>query len=255
MLVDVANASHNTSDKVSRSSASDGTATKTRDGKSEKSGAKSDSVEKAYKGNVAIKISTEAEVSAREADIDRANFYTSLGALLAAPATYEHCEALRNLPDITEPETSMEIAWSLLRKAAGEHSVEAIDDEYHRLFIGLGRGEVVPYGSWHLTGFLMEKPLSALRVDLRKLGFERNADVKESEDHIASLCQAMAAVIMADEIDFETQLAFFNTHIGGWAEDFFKELQNATSAEFYRAVGLLGESFIGVEKQYLSMAV
>ncbi len=209
--------------------------------------------------NAVIKISTEAEAITREAEvaasIDRSNLYMSLGALLVAPATAEHCQVLRDLPEIETPETSMEVAWTLLRKSASQRSTDQIDDEYHRLFIGLGRGEIVPYGSWHLTGFLMEKPLGRLRADLRKLGFERNEDVAESEDHIASLCQAMAAIILAEEIDFETEREFFNEHIASWAEGFFKALQESTSAEFYRAVGLLGESFIDVEKKYLSMAL
>jgi len=206
-----------------------------------------------------IKISSEAEVGAREAEIaaaiDRSNLYTSLGALLVGPATAEHCAVLRELPEIESPESSMEIAWTMLRQSAADYTAEQIDDEYHRLFIGLGRGEIVPYGSWHITGFLMEKPLGQLRADLRKLGFERNEGVAESEDHIASLCQAMSAIILADEIDFETERAFFNDHIAPWAEDFFKLVQNSSSAGFYRAVGFLGESFINVEKQYLSMTV
>ena len=206
-----------------------------------------------------IKISSEAEVAAREstiaADRDRSNLYSSLGALLVAPATEEHLSALRSLPEIESPETSMEIAWTMLSKSAANYSSDQVDDEYHALFVGLGRGEVVPYGSWHLTGFLMEKPLGQLRADLRKLGFERNAGVKESEDHIASLCQAMAAIILAEEIDLDTERAFFNDHILSWAGEFFKLLQEANNAGFYRSVGFLGESFIEIENQYLSMAV
>lgn len=206
-----------------------------------------------------IKISSEAEVAARDAEIaaaiDRSNMYSSLGALLVAPATSEHCAVLRDLPEIESPETAIEIAWTMLRQSASQYSPEEIDDEFHALFIGLGRGEVVPYGSWHITGFLMEKPLGQLRADLRKLGFERNENVAETEDHIASLFQAMAAIILAEEIGIEDERQFFNDHIAPWSEDFFKLVQDAGSAGFYRAVGLLGESFMGVEKQYLSMKI
>ncbi len=202
-----------------------------------------------------FRISTDEEIAAREADLDRANFYTSLGALLAAPASAEHCEALRNLPEIENPETPLELAWTLVRAAAYEYSVEQIDDEYHQLFIGVGRGVVVPYASWHLTGFLMEKPLGVLRADLRQLGFERADNVKESEDHIASLCQAMAAIITAEEIDLQTEQEFFNKHLAGWSGAFFTEVQAASCAGFYRAVANLGQSFIDVEKQYLGMTL
>ncbi len=203
----------------------------------------------------AIKISTENEIAAREADIDRANFYTTLGALLAAPASDEHVEALRKLPVPDQPESALEIAWTMLGAAAHQNSRQQIDDEYHDLFIGIGRGIVVPYGSWHLTGFLMEKPLSSLRADLRRLGFERSEGVTESEDHIASLCQAMAAIIVADEIDLGTEKAFFNEHIGPWAEDFFRAIEDSGRADFYRAVAHLGQTFIEVEKTYLAMTV
>lgn len=203
----------------------------------------------------AIKVSTEGEIAAREADIDRANLYATLGALFAAPASEAHCQALQGLAPIENPETSIELAWALIRAAAYDFTAEQINDEYHDLFIGVGRGIVVPYGSWHITGFLMEKPLGALRADLRRLGFERSEGVKESEDHIASLCQAMAEIIAADEIDFDTERAFFNDHIEPWAEDFFTLVDSASAAAFYRAVAQLGQSFIEVEKKYLAMAV
>lgn len=209
--------------------------------------------------NSFIKISSEAEVAAREAELaaaqDRANLYASLGALMAAPATDEHCALLRDLPEIEQPQSPLEMSWVLVRQSAFDYSTQEINDEYHRLFIGLGRGEVVPYGSWHLTGFLMEKPLGQLRADLRKLGFERSEGVSEPEDHIASLCQAMAAIIMAEEIDFDTERSFFNEHIASWAEGFFRAVEDASSAGFYRAVANLGKSFIDVEKQYLSMKI
>lgn len=203
----------------------------------------------------AIKVSTESEIAARAADIDRANLYTTIGALFAAPASEEHCAALRGLDPIENPETSIELAWTLLRAAAHDYTLGQINDEYHDLFIGVGRGIVVPYGSWHLTGFLMEKPLGLLRGDLRKLGFERSEGVKESEDHIASLCQAMAEIILAEEIDFDTERAFFNDHIASWSDDFFNLVESASVAGFYRAVAQLGQSFIEVEKKYLAMAV
>lgn len=202
-----------------------------------------------------IKVSTEAEVAAREADIDRSNLYTTLGALFGAPVSEEHHNALCALPEFDNPETSIEVAWKVVRAAALQNSLAQIDDEYHELFIGLGRGIVVPYGSWHITGFLMEKPLSHLRADLQRLGFERSEGVSESEDHIASLCQAMAAIILAEEIDFATEATFFNEHIASWAEDFFAQVQSTPSAQFYRAVAQLGQSFIEVERKYLAMTI
>ena len=86
------------------------------------------------------------------------------------------------------------LAWEGLRLAARQVTAEDADDEYHRLFIGLGSGELVPYGSWYQTGFLMERPLGALRGDLAALGFEREPGVYEPEDHVAALCEALPAL-------------------------------------------------------------
>src|SRR5439155_1564893 len=62
------------------------------------------------------------------------------------------------------------------------------------LFIGLGRGELLPYGSYYLTGFLHERPLARLRAHLEKLAIERTAGQAEPEDHAAILCEIMAGL-------------------------------------------------------------
>ena len=47
----------------------------------------------------------------------------------------------------------------------------------NRLFIGVGRGELLPFASVYMTGFLNEKPLATLRNDMVTLGVERSPDV------------------------------------------------------------------------------
>jgi TorA maturation chaperone TorD len=142
----------------------------------------------------------------------------------------------------------------MLAVAESRAEETALREEYDRLFIGLGRGEIVPYGSWYLTGFLMEQPLARLRSDLAELGIERQADVKEPEDHAGALCDAMAIMIAGDDpVPIERQARFFAQHIEPWLERLFHELQRADSARFYRAVGLLGEQFIEVERQAFGM--
>jgi TorA maturation chaperone TorD len=144
-------------------------------------------------------------------------------------------------------------AWRMLGQAAGRSSPAELADEYQDLFIGVGRGELVPYGSWYLTGFLMEKPLARLREELKFLGFERQEGVTEPEDHAAALCDVMAMINTGDEpASLEAQAGFFDRHISPWMGRFFRDLQQAPSARFYRAVGQLGEQFIEVEKRYLS---
>lgn len=183
----------------------------------------------------------------------RADTYALLATLLAAPPNRKLIERVAGI-DASEskPDTLFGQAWRSLREAARAADPEDLDDEYHALFIGLGRGELVPYGSWYITGFMMDKPLAALRADLARLGFERTERVSETEDHACALFEVMAMVI-AEPRDLASQRLFFSRHIEPWMRSFFRDLQNATSASFYRAVGELGMRFMDFEREYLAM--
>ena len=151
-----------------------------------------------------------------------------------------------------DPRTELALALNMLALAVRHSSIPSIRDEYPALFIGLGRGELVPYGSWYQTGFLMERPLGLLRADLARLGFERAEEVHEPEDHIAALCEVMAFLIR-DEVAIERQKHFFYSHLGNWAEDFFGDLSEADSAVFYRSVARFGSALLSLESRYLSL--
>ena len=185
----------------------------------------------------------------------RADTYSILASLLSAPPTQDLLDCLERIepsPDAVDSGNIGE-AWQQIHRTAAQWDLPSLDDEYHALFIGLGRGEVVPYGSWHLTGFLMEKPLSDLRDDFKSLGIAPNENQKDPEDHIAALCEAMAIIICADDIDETRERQFFMRHIHAWAGKFFQELQTAKSAHFYQTVGLLGQRFVELENQYLAI--
>ncbi len=188
-------------------------------------------------------------------DYARANIYALLGAMLIKSPDAELLKLLKQI-EAAEFDTGIEMAaaWAALKSGAEEARITALEDEFHDLFIGLGRGELVPYGSWYLTGFLMEKPLAELRIDLQKLGFERRDGVHEPEDHAAALCETMSMMII-NQVSFETQKIFFNKHIGSWMARFFADLAKAESARFYRTVGSMGEKFLQLEDAYLAMPV
>ena len=184
----------------------------------------------------------------------RADTYTILASLLSNIPSQDLLDYLRHIKPSPDSEPGgVGQAWQQLRTAASETNIEALDDEYHKLFIGLGRGVVVPFGSWHITGFLMDKPLSDLRDDLRSLGIESDKDQKDPEDHIAALCETMAIIITADDIDEPRERQFYARHIHPWAGKFFKELQAVESAVFYKSVGFLGQQFMQLENQYLNI--
>ena len=187
-------------------------------------------------------------------DAARAGVYALLGALLRGVPNAALLEHVRSLPP-AEGRGEFALAWEGMRLAAEQLRLEEVDDEYHQLFIGLGRGELVPYGSWYQTGFLMEKPLGVLRDDLWALGFERGADVHEPEDHIAALCEVMAALAQDAEVpavlSLTRQRAFFQTHMAEWIGRFWRDLENAESALFYRSVARLGSAFTALEARSL----
>ncbi len=198
----------------------------------------------------------EAARGASREDAVRASTYSLLGALLAAPPKASLIELLTRItPAEMGDEGDLAAAWEVLRLAGERASVEALDDEYHELFVGIGRGEVVPYGSWYMTGFLMDQPLAVLRRDLAELGFERQEDIKEPEDHAAALLETMGLMISDGDASVDTQRRFFQSHMGPWMRTFFLDLQKATAARFYRAVGQFGEQFIEFERKYLTMLV
>jgi TorA maturation chaperone TorD len=203
----------------------------------------------------AAKTVNDGGMEATADDAVRANTYSLLATLLAKTPSQEILDLLRQIDVPAEAGTAqMAASWEALRMAAERARIDELADEYQDLFIGVGRGELMPYGSWYTTGFLMDRPLTVLREDLAALGFERQQEVYEPEDHVAALCETMGMIIRAsEEIPFATQRKFFGDHLGHWMERFFEDLQNAKSARFYRTVGQLGEQFIRFEKRYLGM--
>ena len=204
-----------------------------------------------------IRSGTDAEAvvppSVTDEDSVRANTYGLLGALLAAPPRQEIFDLLASIDPPSDD--GLGAAWRELKGAAERADVEAVDDEYHDLFVGIGRGELIPYGSWYRTGFVMDKPLAVLRSDLAALGFERSEETREPEDHVAALLETMALIAASPEQGLDVQRRFFDRHVATWMRTFFTDLQAADSARFYRAVGQFGGQFMAFETQYLSIVV
>ena len=190
----------------------------------------------------------------RELEYTRANTYRLLGGLLAQPPDVELLERLTQIDiGVEAQDTALAPQWRALALAARHSTVSEANDEYHDLFVGMARGELVPYASWYLTGFIMEKPLAQLRQDLKELGFARLEKVKEPEDHAAALCETMSLIITDADIAAARQRKFFEEHLAPWMPRFFEDLQAANSANFYSTVGGLGGKFLEIDRQYLAM--
>ncbi|HEY0570685.1 MAG TPA: molecular chaperone TorD family protein, partial [Enterovirga sp.] len=131
---------------------------------------------------------------------------------------------------------------------------DAVSREYFDLLVGVGQGELLPYGSYYLTGFLHGRPLARLREDLGSLGIEAAESLREPEDHIAILCEVMAGLAgrrFAAETGAERR--FFERHLEPWATRFFADVETAQLASFYRAVGTVGRMFMAVEAEAFAM--
>ncbi len=196
-------------------------------------------------------VSTETEIA--EEDSLRADLYSMLARLLADPPPQDMIDTAAGL---SGDGSDLGQGISALATVASSMKARAVQKEFNALFIGLGRGELLPYASYYLTGFLNEKPLARLRGHMAQLGIERNPDVKEPEDHIATLCEMMAGLIRGtygDPLSVEDQHAFFNTHLATWAGHFFADLEGAEGSVFYAPVGKIGRAFVEIEIEAFRM--
>ena len=185
-------------------------------------------------------------------DRGRATLYGLLASALEAPVRDEWLSVVGSLEG---GEGDVGVALGDVARLAREADPAALARDYHDLFIGVGRGELIPYGSFYLTGFLNEKPLARLRAEMRRLGIERDPEVKEPEDHIAAECQIMAGLVLGEFGGGARDEAssFFRDHLGSWAPYFFRDLAATSAGDLYPAIGRLGVAFMSVEADLEAM--
>ncbi|WP_420824338.1 TorD/DmsD family molecular chaperone [Tropicibacter alexandrii] len=184
-----------------------------------------------------------------EEDRLRADLYNFLGVILSGPPDEM---LLAQTASLTGDDGPLGQGITTLAKMAKVTRPKTVESEYNKLFIGLGRGELLPYASYYLTGFLNEKPLAALRRDMAVQGLARAENVFEPEDNIASLMEMMGALIVGrfgQPAGLQQQRDFYNKHIGPWAAHFFADLEAAKNSVFYAPVGSIGRAFMEIETE------
>lgn len=192
--------------------------------------------------------------SVSEEDRLRADLYNFLGLILSAPPDEL---LLAQTAGLTGDDTDLGQAITRLADCARTTRPQQAEREFNKLFIGLGRGELLPYASFYLTGFLHEKPLAVLRSDLSARRIERAANVYEPEDNIATLMEVMGGLIVgafSAPSSLEDQKTFFNRHIAPWATHFYADLETAKTAMLYSAVGSVGQAFMKIEREAFRLA-
>lgn len=187
-----------------------------------------------------------------EIEAARAALYRLLAALFAAAPKRDLLARTAGLRGDASP---LGMAQATLADAAARADADAVEREYFDLFIGVGRGELLPYGSYYMSGFLNDRPLARLRADLAALGLERAAPVGDPEDHIAHLFEVMAG--LADGSFPATEAAqrrFFERHLEPWAGRFLAELAANGRAVFYRPAAELAGLFVDIESQAFALS-
>ena len=193
-------------------------------------------------------------VELSEEELTRARLYRLMSRLLGEPADMDLLIFLRELKGDESP---LGQGLAALSAVAERVSLEEAAQEFHDLFIGVTKGELLPYASHYLTGFLNEKPLAELREAMIDLGLARTEAFSEPEDHIASLCEIMHGMIVGDygkPISLADQFQFFQDHIETWAIKFFEDLEAAKSARLFMSIGLIGRLFMEIEGEAFKIA-
>ena len=199
---------------------------------------------------------TNSAIEIAEEDALRAQIYGLLSRVLALPMSDESLDIVRGLKDVNSDSEIGKALQGFGDLATRTARINA-EDEYSLLFYGMGSGgELHPYASYYLTGFIYEKPLADLRRDMTELGIETAHLSDEPEDHIAFLMEVMHGLITGQfdgGAGAEQQKTFFMRHIVPWAGPFFKDLEKAENAKLYMPVGTLGRIFMELESEAFEM--
>ena len=186
-------------------------------------------------------------------EIARAELYGLLAQLWLGPPDETLLQQFRVA--VTEAPQSgswLEAPWHDLVAALRKTTAQGAADEYAALFQGVGKPEVFAYASYHLTGFMNEKPLAQLRSDLAVLGLSRDAQSLETEDHVSYLFEVMRYLIAGEDMavcNLEQQRRFFRAHLQTWVEALCEATSAHPRADIWRAVAAFTREFMLVETQ------
>lgn len=192
-------------------------------------------------------------------DAARARWYATLAELFRAPpsatqlqAMAAHADGAGDVEAAGDAASALGRAWDAFARACAQADARSVREEYDTAFIGVGKADVFLYASWHLTGFLHERPLAELREHLAGLGIARRAQSSETEDHVAALCETMAWLIVAapDAVrTLETQREFFTRFLLPWHESLADAIAHSGVTDFYKHVARLMREFFAIERE------
>jgi TorA maturation chaperone TorD len=191
-------------------------------------------------------------------ELERAELYGLLARLWFAPpdaALFEQFAVA--VTEAPQRGSFLEAPWQALVGAMRTAGEQDAAEEFEALFVGIGKPEILVYGSSHIAGSLNERPLVALRADLAELGLTRDSAIGETEDHVAFLFEVMRFLIAGDDVavcNLEGQRRFFRAHIQPWvASSLADTVLQHPRARLYAALAAFTRAFIQVETQGFDM--
>ena len=186
-------------------------------------------------------------------ELARAELYGLLAQLWLAPPDDALLRQFRvAVTEAPQAGAHLELPWGELVSAMRAASVASAQAEFDALFQGVGKPELIAYGSFYLSGYLNEQPLAQLRHDLAALGLARDGERLETEDHVAYVLEVMRYLIAGDDLavcNLEQQRRFFRAHLQPWLERLCDAVQAHPRAVVWAALAGLTRAFMQIETQ------
>jgi TorA maturation chaperone TorD len=141
--------------------------------------------------------------------------------------------------------------------------LEDLAVEYASLFLGVGQKHVSLAESTYLgkEHLLYEEPYNEIIQAYKSLGFEKEKDFHEPEDHLAvefefmaMLCQWTSQTLEKEDVEstlayLNLQREFLRDHLLKWVPDLCRKLEGAAANGFYKALAHLTFGFITIENE------
>jgi TorA maturation chaperone TorD len=198
----------------------------------------------------------EANFAVATEDQARADFYALLARLYAAApdavllSSIAACDEL-SADAASEGGRALADAWRKLVAASTAMDPAAAADEYQTLFVGVGKSEVSVHGSAYVKS-PGTSPLIEVRASLAKLGLARQRGVNVYEDHLATVCETMRALItgagQGEPFAFAEQREFFESHVKPWVFNCCTAIQKSPVANYYCRVAEFTQVFMAIER-------
>lgn len=202
--------------------------------------------------------SPQADSSVAPEERARGDVYALLSRLFAGPVDAELLRSIatsgRTADQHEQADTGeFTLAWRELSASAASTGADAINDEYHGLFIGTGRPEIPLYTGAYIARSNVDRSLVALRGFLASHGLQRQSGVHEPEDHVAMLFEIMRFLICEARSTIEEQKQFFDRFVRPGGIALCDAISNHSGARFYRSTANFAKAFLFIEQDAFCM--